>query len=315
MKKNFFYAVLAIALASCASDDFVGENNNSPNPEKASDAIVFNSGAKALTRADHVGADAADLLGGKFIVEGFKLTGTTWSEVFNNYQVTWTQNTAGTTESNTSDWEYVGTAAAAPSTLPSGALQSIKYWDYSSSQYDFAAYSTGKLTSSNVLTTGDPAAGQVLISTITKASTYAGPTYSLKGDVAGLKECYISDMVSAYKTGASMSPAQPAYQKEVQLSFRRLASKVRVAFYETIPGYSVKDVNFYQDDATTEITTDITSKTAATLIGTFNSKGTYTVSFPTIGSSNVSQTDYNKAHVAFTISYIVSKLLTSLITL
>ena len=194
MKKNLFLAALAIvALASCTDSEFVGDNSPDNNPTANENAIVFNSGAKTVTRADHVGADAADLLGGKFIVEGFKGNGSTMDVVFNNYYVNWTANTAGKTESNTSDWEYVGTAAAAPSTLPSGATQSIKYWDYNTSQYDFAAYSTGKLTAANVLTTGTPGDGQVLISTITKASTYAGPTYTLKGDVTGLKECYISN--------------------------------------------------------------------------------------------------------------------------
>ena len=92
--------------------------------------------------------------------------------VFNNYYVTWTANSAGKTESNTSDWEYVGATVQAPSTLEAGAVQSIKYWDYSTSQYDFAAYSTGKLSSANILTTGKPSAGQVLISPIIKVKQY-----------------------------------------------------------------------------------------------------------------------------------------------
>ena len=299
MKKYLFFATALAALASCTSNDFVGEDTSSTTNQSEQAAIAFGTGVNSITRADHVGADAADLLGGKFIVEGFKKDGSDMIEVFNNYYVNWTANTAGKTESNTSDWEYVGTAAAAPSSLPTGAIQSIKYWDYSASQYDFAAYSTGKLAAANVLTTGTPTAGQVLISAITKASTYAGPTYTLKGDVAALKECYISDMVTAYKdNGADPSD----YQKEVQLSFRRLASKVRLAFYETIPGYSVKNVYFYQADGSSDgdLDTDISSKTDATLIGTFNKSGQFTVSFPTIGSSNKTATDYNKAHVAFT---------------
>ena len=299
MKKNLFLAALAIvALASCTDSEFVGDNSPDNNPTANENAIVFNSGAKTVTRADHVGADAADLLGEKFIVEGFKGDGSAMDEVFNNYYVNWTANTAGKTESNTSDWEYVGTAAAAPSTLPSGATQSIKYWDYNTSQYDFAAYSTGKLTDSKIKNPDYASAlseGEVKISTITKADPYAGPTYTLTGDIAGLKECYISDLVTAYKTNSSSSD----YNKEVQLSFRKLASKVRLAFYETVPGYSVKEVEFYQDDATTAIDANISSNTTATLIGTFNNKGTYTISFPTIGSTKKTESDYNKAHVAF----------------
>lgn len=291
MKKKLFFAAMAIALASCASDDFVGENNNSPNPEKASDAIVFNSGTKATTRADHVGADAAALLNNKFIVGGFKGNGTTMKEVFDNYIVQWTENTAGKTESNTADWEYVGITAAAPSAITGS--QTIKYWDYSASQYDFAAYSTGNLT---VATSGEAATGKVVVGEITTASTYAGPTYVIKGFAADLAKCYISDLVTAY------NPAD--FQKEVQFTFRNLATKARVALYETIPGYSVKDVKFYTDNSTTLATG--ASATSATLFApntgasdVFYAKGTATISFPTIGSSNKSKTDYNKAHVSF----------------
>lgn len=303
MKKYLLFATALAALASCADDNYVGGENTEVQNETA--GISFGSSFKAITRADHVGADAADLLGGKFIVEGFKGNGSDMTEVFNNYYVTWTENTAGKTESNTSDWEYVGTAVAAPSTLPSGAVQSIKYWDYSVSQYDFAAYSTGKLAAEKIKTSGNPGAGELLISTITKATPYAGPTYTLKGDVDALKECYISDMVTAYY--------KDDYQKEVQLTFRNLASKVRVALYETVPGYSVKDVHFYikdnsnnadikstgtgSDELNNETVTLFTSGTGDA--NKFYTSGTYTVTFPTIGSSKKNESDYNKAHVSF----------------
>lgn len=291
MKKFYFIlaAAASVALASCTNDELVG---NSPGTEKElNEAIAFGSGFKGFTRADHVGADAAALLNKKFIVGGFKGDGTTMTQVFDNYIVQFTANTAGTSESNTSDWEYVGITAAAPSAIT--GLQTVKYWDYSASQYDFAAYSTGDLT---VATSGEAASGKVVVGKITKASSYAGPTYVIKGFAADLAKCYISDLVTAY------NPAD--FQKEVQLSFRNLATKVRVALYETIPGYSVKSVKFYTDNTTTLATG--ASATSATLFapngGTsdvFYSKGTATISFPTIGSANKAKSDYNKAHVAF----------------
>lgn len=63
----------------------------------------------------------------------------------------------------------------------------------------------------------------------------------------------------------------------------------------------MKNVYFYQDPSTTPITADISSNTSATLLGTdaFKAGGTYTISFPTIGSSNTSEADYNKAHVDY----------------
>ena len=296
MKKNLFFAALAlVALASCSDEQFVGEittpQDNSPSAESA---IVFNSGAKSITRAEHVGADAAGMLSNHFTVGGYKGNGTTRTTVFDNYIVNWTANTAATTESNTSDWEYVGITAAAPSTI-TGA-QTIKFWDYSTSQYDFIAYSTGAKSA----TTGDAVAGSSVKVTKIDPANLTTAAYTLAGasrdDLAG---CYIADMVTAYKNDY---PA--TYGKEVTLTFRSLSSKVRIALYETVPGYSVKDVKFYTQDVNEsklgiDPTTNAATTGTAALIGTMNEAGTYTVSFPTIGSSNKTNSDYNKAHVSF----------------
>ena len=303
MKKFFYLATALVALAACTNDEFTGGDPISSRID-GNNAIVFTSMSKDATRADHVGADAANLLNKHFTVAGFKGAGDVTATVlgtgtvFDNYVVNWAQNTAATTESNTSDWEYVGIDAVAPSTL-AGNTQSIKYWDYSAAQYDFIAYSTGTATA---ITSGDPATGQVVVSAVnaTNAKTAA---YTLKGAAADLEKCYIADMVTAYKDG---SDANHKYQDEVQLVFRSLASKVRVALYETVPGYSVKDVKFYTD-ATTTLAAGATS-TDATLFTTatadkdnFYTAGTYTVSFPTVGKTNKSNSDYNKAHVAFAV--------------
>ena len=295
MKKILFFATALVAFAACTNDDFVG--NNVPANENEANAIVFGGGLKAITRADHVGADAANLLNNHFTVAGFKGDGDVTATVvatgtvFDNYVVNWAENTAATTESNTSDWEYVGIAAVAPSTL-AGNTQSIKYWDYSAAQYDFIAYSTGTATA---ITTGDPATGEILVSAISAPNAKTA-AYTLKGAAADLEKCYIADMVTVYKSSGN-------YGKEVQLTFRALASKVRMAIYETIPGYSVKDVKFYTDATTTLVTgasaTDATLFTTGTATkDNFYTAGTYTVSFPTIGSTNTTEDDYNKAHVS-----------------
>lgn len=331
MKKYLFFAAAIALMASCTNDNIVGEGNEYPVNGK-SDAIVFSSSLKGATRADHYGADAAALLNSKFIVGGFKgATGTSTvfdgtgaittngvpatGMVFDNYQVNWTTNTAGTTQSNTSDWEYVGLPFLEPSSLVNseGVLQSIKFWDYTADQYDFIAYSTGNAT---VVTPDDDsstddaalaiAANKVLVTAI-NAATASTNAYQLSGKAAQLEKCYIADMVTAYKTGASMTPAQPKFQDEIQFQFRALASKVRIALYETVPGYSVKDVKFYVDGTTNLSSTDATKKVAnATLFTTgsaatdnFYTAGTYTIFFPTIGASNIGNSDYNKAHVSF----------------
>ena len=280
MNKYFFFAAAFVALASCSNDSFVGDNSPTMGGESGNGgAIVFSSGTNGITRANSIGADAADLLNKKFVVSGFKGDGTTMSTVFDNYIVNWVENTAGKTASNTSDWEYVGIDAAAPSAIT--GKQTVKYWDYSTSQYDFAAYSLGTNTS---ITTGTPTSGQILVTSISPGSP-SRLTYTLKGSAVDLAKCYISDMATVVKAN---------YQKEVQLTFRSLGTKIRVGLYETVPGYSVKDVKFYTDDATTPISTGA-SATSATLfmpsgaVG-FGSAGTYTVSFV----SNVAQVAFTK---------------------
>lgn len=302
MKKKLFFAALAlVAMAGCTSDENVTVvSPPEPTPETTSDAIVFNSVSKGATRADHFGADAAAMLNKKFIVGGFKGDGSTMTSVFDNYIVKWEENTAATTESNSSDWEYVGITAEAPSSI-AGNTQAIKYWDYSTTQYDFIAYSTG-IKEPNAEPTSTPLGDKIRVSAIdwdaldTKA-------YTLGGSRENLAECYIADMVTVYKDGTD---PQYAYQQEVPLVFRSLATKVRVALYETIPGYSVKDVKFYTDDAT-PITTGASDANGATLFtsgGTDTNNNFYTfatawVYFPTTGKAakEANNTDYNKAHV------------------
>lgn len=295
MKKILFFAAAITVMVGCTNDNVVSDVNV-PKTNGESGAIAFSSTFKGTTRADYVGADAADKLNKHFTVAGFKGAGDVTATVvatgtvFDNYVVNWTENTAATTESNSSDWEYVGIKAVAPSTL-AGNFQSIKYWDYSAAQYDFIAYSTGTATA----VTGTPGTGEIKVTAIDPANAKTA-AYTLTGTDEDLQKCYIADMVTVYKSSDN-------YGKEVQLTFRALASKVRMAIYETVPGYSVKDVKFYTD-ATTTIAAGA-SETNATLFTTgsatkdnFYTGGTYTVSFPTIGSTNTGDTDYNKAHVA-----------------
>ena len=307
MKKKLFFAALAlVAMAGCTSDENVTVvSPPEPTPETTSDAIVFNSVSKGATRADHVGADAAKMLDNKFIVGGFKNGGpVTATDIaigtaFDNYIVNWKENSAATTESNTSDWEYVGIKAEAPSGI-AGNFQTIKYWDYNYDQYDFIAYSTSDAT---ITTTGSAAAaiadGKVVVTPITPA-TATSSAYQFGGSTDALAKCYIADMVTVYKDGTDGRK----YGEEVQLTFRNLASKVRMAIYETVPGYSIKDVKFYTDATTTlatgASTTDATLFTTGTATkDNFYTGGVYTVKFPTIGKDNVDKSDYNKAHVSF----------------
>jgi hypothetical protein len=280
-KLYFVAALAATMLASCADDKFVGDNSpNVVQNESTETAINFGGGFKAITRANHVGADAASMLNKEFVVGGFKGGSTAATGlVFDNYVVKWTENTAGTTESNTSDWEYVGITGSDLSPVTSVTTQTIKYWDYSQTLYDFVAYSTGTATA----VSGSPGSNEIKVTAISTSDH----SFSLNGTETNLIKCFVADRVTVEKVD---------FGKEVTLTFRNLAAKVRVALYETIPGYSVKDVYFY-DNNTDAISKDISSKTSATLIGTFNTGGTYTVTYP---GKTKGQSDYNKAHVNLT---------------
>lgn len=304
MKKYLFIAASALALASCSSEDFVGtEGGNVDNG--ANKAINFGGKLGKITRAnDHVGADAAALLNNKFIVTGFKgeklTNGIVTNKVFDHYTVTWEKNTAGTTTDNTSDWKYVGLNPQTDLATIKGE-QTIKYWDYSTGQYDYIAFSSGEATikTGTETPTGDNEVKVTAVNPAT-ATTAKGGAYTIQGTATALHKCYIADLITAYNP---KEEGKPEYQKEVQLSFRNLTSKVRVAFYETIPGYSVKDVKFYTEN-TSANNKDIT-ETKATLFtqgdaanNKFYGSGTATVYFPHVGTSNLGNSDYNKAHVA-----------------
>ncbi len=287
MKKIYLLATALAALVSCSSDDFVGDASPTPGSEEVGEAIEFGSGFKAVTRANSVGADAAALLGNNFVVYGAKSTNTTAAEnfadktVFDHYNVNFTANTAGTTESNTSDWEYVNQTVHSHAT--GITAQTIKYWDYSTAEYDFLAYSTGTATE---ISSGTVTSGNLLVSAITP-STVRTAAYTVEGaSAADLAKFYIADIKTVLKA---------EYKKEVELNFRSLSSKIRIGIYETVPGYSVKDVKFYSADATVgDGTPYIYGGTTA-----FNEKGRFTVSYPTIGYANKDNSDYNKAHVSF----------------
>ena len=290
MKKYIFLAASALALASCSSDDFVGtEGGNVENG--ANKAINFGGGTGKITRANLKDQAAATALGNHFVVFGDKTTGSTTHTVYDHYDVKWIGPDAAT-QSNQKGWEYVGLTPNKNSGLPTGAKQTIKYWDYSASEYNFAAFSLGNLTST---TENDPyekqvkydantESGKVKISKIKQNAT----EYTIEGSAEDIAKLYISDRVTAKPEGTT---PYIKYQNAVQFNFRALKSQVRMGIFEIIPGYSVKDVKFYSSNTSTPATE------TPSLYATTNSipagEGKATITF---GNNT---TDYNKAKVAW----------------
>ena len=261
--KYFILAVLAgITFASCSNDDFASENNQTLVTQPGDGSINFGFSAPAMTRADLYGSDAATRLGNKFVVYGTKhvnaedKTADNDKVAFNNFQVAYTASTAGTTASNSSDWEYAGLQAydATPT------QQGVKYWDYSAKQgYTFYAFSSSDITYPK-----NEANDKVLVTKVISDETSLynkGYAVTVKTG-ANLGDLYFSDRVPVAKEN---------YEKTVNLTFRNIGTKVRFGFYETVPGYTVKIDRFYIDDANAAVVTDFATMNDAQIDGFYAS--------------------------------------------
>ena len=231
MNKYFLYAASVLALASCSSDDFLGENSG--NGQNALSAINFGGDAGKITRATSNTGNAAQMLDGQFRIYGVKKMGDTQLvSVFNEYSVWYVEN-KNTTTSNTDGWEYVGANGA--TNLGTGNItltkdQTIKFWDYSAPEYYFIAGSPITCFS-HTLTPGNKI----------NSATIKGLAGHINANEAGqaitTNPVYIADPKVVKKAD---------YQKPVQFSFKRQQAMVRVGLYETIPGYSITEINFYE---------------------------------------------------------------------
>lgn len=294
MKKYLFFAASALALASCSSDDFVGDNSG--NLQSATTAINFGGEAGKTTRANQTGVTAANTLKNHFVVFGDKTNAAGTQAVYDHYDVQWIGDGADNkTQTNQHGWEYVGYTPNKNSSLATDTKQSIKYWDYSASEYNFAAFSLGKLTDDaepykNQLkydATGTIAGNNVKISKIGSKAT----TYTVEGAVEDITELYISDRITAKPKDATNPDIN--YQDAVQFNFRALKTLVRMGIFETVNGYSVKDVKFYSSTNTTSAAATVTPGLYSenTTIPAGNGKATITF------GEDKTKGEYNKALV------------------
>ncbi len=209
MKELPLWAFATRAFVACSNNDDLGNGKDLEAPVKTKE-ILFGAGNQNITRADKTGAEAALLLNNRFVVNGYKVLGTELPNVFPLYLVDYVEGSAGTTDSNTHGWEYVGIGS-----------QEIRYWDYDASKYVFQAYSTRGNSHLTVTPTYTLADGG-------KISVHADS----KADLADL---YIAD----FKTVVPRD-----YGQVVLLTFRNAASRVAFGLYEDIAGYKITDVRF-----------------------------------------------------------------------
>ncbi len=276
MKKYIFLAASALALASCSSDDFLGDTPGS-TPTSANSAINFGGDAGKITRATSNEGNTQKMLDGQFLVYGVKKTNDEiFHNVFVNYSV-WDVE-ANNTTSNTKGWEYVGAENA--TNLGTGQIslkgaQTIKYWDYSASVYHFVAGSPIKAFSYK--TPMDPTTGTDIESaTVTGLAGHIEANYT--ETALETNPVYIA---------APLKVEKKDYQKPVTFTFQRQQSMVRVGIYETIPGYFINDIKFYAYDTDGKFIVSkgnniiLTSATADYFVGGSNVSGTVTYNWET----------------------------------
>lgn len=266
MNKYFLYAASVLALASCSSDDFLGENSG--NGQNALSAINFGGDAGKITRATSNTGDYVKMLDGQFKIYGVKkTTDGNLKSVFVNYSV-W-DAVANNTTSNTKGWEYVGAKGA--TNLGTGNIsldkdQTIKFWDYSASEYRFVAGSPISAFTYDVPVTNE--SKEIKSATITGLAGHINANES--GTPLTTYPVYIADPKIVQKAD---------YNNTVEFSFKRQQAMVRVGLYETIPGYSITEINFYEaggSKAKDGNNVILTSGTENYFVGGSNVKGTIT---------------------------------------
>ena len=277
MKKVLILA--CAALTACTNDIDLGPNKE--QVETLSNAIGFQMAKKNMTTTK-----ATQTLQSQghynFGVWGYKDTDTD-HEIMGNYlvgfgdgskgykmdattQTTWGNATASV-EDGTSQWAYENLGSSdytydgsdgyykksqTPyiSNIPN---QYLRFWDHSSASTNFYAYAP-YVNGANTVTFDNG----------TKFMTF--PNGSMK---AGYDNASQFEYMYA---GVNVPKAN--YRKDVQLKFKRMSSRIRVKFWEDIPGYQIKIISLY--DATAAWNGDVyaTPVTGATTVS--GTETTYT---------------------------------------
>ena len=233
-KQILMLALFGTVLVGCSESDLVSDANNSELSQNEM-AINFAGGANKMTRATSNTGTVAQMLDGQFRIYGVKGASTTFNDVFKNY-ILWNATTP-TTSNPDGDWEYVGLASETTygsDRRPIEQDQTIKYWDYSKSEYHFVAGSPVlNFTYTKDTNSGDIASAEVI--------GLAGHLNPNTGTAITTNPVYIADPVKVVKDD---------YNNEVTFSFKRQQTFVRVGIFETIPGYRISNIEFYTMNGT-----------------------------------------------------------------
>lgn len=202
--------MLTMGLGSCGGTDVL-------LPDSEQHAIAF-----ASEEADEeVMTRASAPLNRDFTVYGYKTVSGTAHVVFDGYNVTYTLGSAGTSDDNTHNYSYVN-----------GSTQTIKYWDFGASKYNFWGATGGSFADQGATLT---------INDLALSTTEPDPTSTV--------------LFSA------LYHRSPVSTDVVRLEFKRPYTKVRVMFYtgmtltdKTFDNIKITDITFGPESPDTIIT-------------------------------------------------------------
>lgn len=240
MKRTLlFLTTIILTLAGCTSEEYVGD----PSLHEANDTppIQFDGGTEVITRATSNTGTAPHKLDYQFKLYGVKSVGEDIQRVFVNYVAWYADNSANTTTSNSSGWEYVGNTSTTygSDNTPLDKEQTIKFWDYSATDYRFVAGSPVSAFTFNINSTAEPKTEETATVTGLAGHINAHPIIDESTKPLATNPVYVAKpkiITSAH------------YREPVTFEFVRQQAQVRVGIYETIPGYIISDIHFYEQE-------------------------------------------------------------------
>lgn len=275
--------LLVSLVCACSSGSDDGQLQPTPSPDITDPTqylpLTFNAATadkeSYSTRASQTGADAASTIGGSFAVYGVKLMSSSSDyapqTVFNQTPVTYASGTAGTTSSNTADWEYVS------------GDEYIRYWDQLAEGYVFFGYAPSSLKDA----TGDTPKATASLGVPTQNADLD----KTKGTVtiSNLQGGAVSPTTNAYlslPTVKNPRVGTTSYQGAATMTFQQPLARIRIGFisgeynYNAYDGnaFYITDVSFAPVKSNTDTNNDGTPD-AVTIITKGSVTATYTWSY------------------------------------
>lgn len=275
-------SLTALCIISCSSTQ---DEPYIPEPQLMGIAFGGNNGTwqdAPTSRGSEIGLEN---MFKSFRVWGFKTTAKDETEpqvVIDGYNVEYKLGGAGTTTTNTADWEYVGLTNKNSSTP-----QTIKYWDYSASSYRFFAYT--------------PANANITPSKSATNSTQAADAFSIpftyNKDATGKDVPYISEL---WYNNSS-------YGNCVTLTFAPIIAKVRFKFIypKNTKSIDIRDIQFCDSRFIADPTT-ATTPLRGNIIATYPITGNPSSLTPTFSwspSTSEGSTEASTGALIFTTPY------------